>query len=103
MRWNGANILAPGFLGRLKVFSSQLSPSSFPPSPPIRFGDWPWEIVSSYSSATAPDSHGNSSHRSTIATDKELPPEVAACAGPLKTYLSVAAAVLSRMARIGCA
>src|SRR5437870_3811272 len=39
--------------------------------------DWPWEIVSSHSSATAPESHGNSSHRSTTATDKELPPEVA--------------------------
>ena len=31
----------------------------FPPSPPKVFGDWPnWEVVSSYSSATAPDSHG---------------------------------------------
>ncbi len=30
----------------------------FPPSPPKFFGDWPWEVVSSYSSATAPDSHG---------------------------------------------
>jgi hypothetical protein len=47
-----------------------------------------WEVVSNYSSATAPESHGNSSHRSTDQTDKELPPEVAACACPLKIYLS---------------
>src|SRR5207249_1551273 len=40
------NILAPGF-------------AFFPPSPPKFLGDWPnWEVVSSYSSATAPDSHG---------------------------------------------
>ena len=47
-----------------------------------------WEVVSSYSSATAPESHGNSSHRSTDQTHKELLPEVAACACPLKIYLS---------------
>ena len=77
---------------RLSTPNHQLSTrSSFlPPSPPNTFGDWPWEIVSSYSSATAPESHGNSSHRSTTATNKELPPEVAACACPLKIYLSEA-------------
>jgi len=79
--------------------------SSFPPSPffcggsrvgcssecrrhACHYNDWPWEIVSSHSSATAPESHGNSSHRSTTTTDKELPPEVAACAYALKIYLS---------------
>src|SRR5437016_7984035 len=53
-----ANILAPGFRVPqiagcilLPAFTSEL------------FGDWPWEVVSSYSSATAPESHGNSSHR----------------------------------------
>jgi hypothetical protein len=31
----------------------------FPPSLPKTSGNWPkWEVVSSYSSATAPDSHG---------------------------------------------
>jgi hypothetical protein len=40
------NILAPGF-------------AFFPPSPPKSFrGLAQWEVVSSYSSATAPDSHG---------------------------------------------
>jgi hypothetical protein len=81
MRWRRANILAPGF-------RASRDASSFPPSPPNLFGDWPWEIVSSHSSATAPESHGNSSHRSTTATNKELPPEVAACAWALKIYLS---------------
>jgi hypothetical protein len=60
----------------------------FPAFTSESFRDWPWEIVSSHSSATAPDSHGNSSHRSTTQTDKELPPEVAACAWTLKIYLS---------------
>src|SRR5438105_393537 len=53
-----ANILAPGFRVPaiagcilLPAFTSEL------------FGDWPWEVVSSYSSATAPESHGNSSHQ----------------------------------------
>src|ERR1043166_215226 len=32
--------------------------SSFPPSPSNHLEDWPWEIVSSHSSATAPESHG---------------------------------------------
>jgi hypothetical protein len=45
-------------------------------------------VVSSYSSATAPESHGNSSHRSTDQTHKELPPEVAACACGLKVYFA---------------
>ena len=93
---------------RLSTLNHQLSTasSSFPPSPLSFLTDWPWEIVSSHSSATAPESHGNSSHRSTTETDKEqkttgwkpvlrLLPEVAACAWALKIYLGVGAAVLS--------
>jgi ADP-L-glycero-D-manno-heptose 6-epimerase len=45
-----------------------------------------WEVVSSHSSATAPESHGNSSHRSTDQTHKELPPEVAGRIRTLKIY-----------------
>jgi hypothetical protein len=44
-----SNILAPG--------SEAGGPTFFPPSPSL-INDWPWEVVSSYSSATAPDSHG---------------------------------------------
>jgi hypothetical protein len=47
-----SNILAPGFRSRLRGITF------FPPSPPKFFGDWPWEVVSSYSSATAPGFHG---------------------------------------------
>jgi hypothetical protein len=48
-----SNILAPGFRHRIRdtnllpAFTVRLVPN-----------DWPWEVVSSYSSATAPDSHG---------------------------------------------
>src|SRR5438128_158379 len=62
------NILAPGFQRRLTA-----ALTFFPPSPPKKLGNWPWEVVSSYSSATAPGFHGIS------------------CADPLlKTYLSPA-------------
>ena len=45
----------------------------FPPSPPKVFGDWPnWEVVSSYSSATAPDSHGISCADPLFQARKEL-------------------------------
>jgi ADP-L-glycero-D-manno-heptose 6-epimerase len=45
----------------------------FPPSPPKFFGDWPkWEVVSSYSSATAPDSHGISCADPLFQARKEL-------------------------------
>jgi hypothetical protein len=52
--------------------------------------DWPWELVSSYSSATAPDSHGISCANPLIKTCKELLLEVAACALKIKAYLSPA-------------
>jgi len=44
----------------------------FPPSPPKTFGDWPWEVVSSYSSATAPDLHGISRADPLFQARKEL-------------------------------
>jgi hypothetical protein len=46
------------------------------------------EVVSSYSSATAPDSHGISCADPLFQARKELPPEVAACAWRFKIYLS---------------
>jgi hypothetical protein len=50
-----------------------LASSFFPPSPPKIFGDWPnWEVVSSYSSATAPDSHGISCADPLFQARKEL-------------------------------
>src|SRR6266404_8492875 len=83
MRWRQANILASGFRVRQRPDAS-----FFPPSPPRILDDWPWEIVSSHSSATAPESHGNSSHRSTLKTDKELRSEVADGVHRLKTYFA---------------
>jgi ADP-L-glycero-D-manno-heptose 6-epimerase len=48
------------------------------------------EVVSSYSSATAPDSHGISCADPLDQTRKELlRPELAACASPFKIYLSI--------------
>jgi ADP-L-glycero-D-manno-heptose 6-epimerase len=44
-----------------------------PPSPPKDFADWPnWEVVSSNSSATAPDSHGISCADPLFQARKEL-------------------------------
>src|SRR5438034_10233377 len=60
----------------------------FPPSPPKIFGDWPnWEVVSSYSSATAPGSHGISCADPLFQARKELDRGLAACASSVKTYL----------------
>src|SRR2546429_6768586 len=59
----------------------------FPPSPPNSRGLAHWEVVSSYSSATAPDSHGISCADPLFQARKELPPEVAACAQRFKIYL----------------
>jgi len=39
------------------LFASLATRTFFPPSPPRLAGIGPWEVVSSYSSATAPDSH----------------------------------------------
>jgi ADP-L-glycero-D-manno-heptose 6-epimerase len=46
-----------------------------------------WEVVSSYSSATAPGSHGISCADSLFQARKELDREVAACVERCKTYL----------------
>src|SRR5438552_6847656 len=57
---------------RLSTLNSQLPLTFFPPSPPKIFGDWPWEVVSSYSSATAPDLHGISRADPLFQARKEL-------------------------------
>jgi len=61
------NILAPG-LTLLPAFTA---------SECFRRTIGPWEVVSSYSSATAPDSHRISRARSTNQTRKELRAEIA--------------------------
>src|SRR5260370_37494922 len=58
-----------------------------PPSPPNAFGDWPWEVVSSYSSATAPGLHGISRADPLFQARKELNRQLAACPCRLKTNL----------------
>src|SRR4029453_16941851 len=61
----------------------------FPPSPPKWFrGLAQWEVVSSYSSATAPDSHGISCADPLFQPRKELGRGVAACGRHCKNYLS---------------
>jgi hypothetical protein len=75
------NILAPGFVPALAEVTF------FPPSPPRTFRDWPnWEVVSSYSSATAPDSHGISCADPLFQARKELNREVAVCTRRCKIY-----------------
>src|SRR5215217_1524437 len=63
---NRTNILAPGLSCLYSIASrSRLHPRAF--------GDWPkWEVVSSYSSATAPDSHGISCADPLFQARKEL-------------------------------
>jgi len=48
--------------------------------------DWPWEVVSSYSSATAPGFHGISRADPLFQARKELAPELPACASALKIF-----------------
>src|SRR5438552_1053621 len=70
----------------------------FPPSPPNVFGDWPWEVVSSYSSATAPDLHGISRADPLFQARKELDRELLHCLCELKTNLvsrAIIAAVIA--------
>jgi hypothetical protein len=73
---------------QLSTLNPQLTFPFFPPSPPNAFGDWPWEVVSSYSSATAPGFHGISRADPLFQARKELTPELPACDSRLKTYLS---------------
>src|SRR3984893_972393 len=65
------------------------TPTFFPPSPSAVADDWPWEVVSSYSSATAPDSHGISRADPLFQARKELAPELLPCDSALKTYFSL--------------
>jgi hypothetical protein len=66
------NILAPGFI-LLPAFT-----------PEIFRGLAHWEVVSSYSSATAPDSHGISCADPLFQARKELDRGVVACASSVK-------------------
>jgi ADP-L-glycero-D-manno-heptose 6-epimerase len=72
---NRTNILAPGFI-LLPAFTPEFFRELAQ-----------WEVVSSYSSATAPDSHGISCADPLFQARKELDREVAACAQGCKTYL----------------
>src|SRR6266508_209477 len=60
----------------------------FPPSPPRFSGVGQWEVVSSYSSVTAPESHGISCADPLFQARKELRRELAAHARHCKNYLS---------------
>ena len=72
---NRTNILAPGF-----ILLPAFTPKAFR-------GLAQWEVVSSYSSATAPDSHGISCADPLFQARKELDRELPACAPDCKTYL----------------
>jgi hypothetical protein len=73
-----SNILAPGFG---PAFAEH---PFFPPSPSPFGNDWPWEVVSSYSSATAPDLHGISRADPLFQARKELSSGLAARGRELK-------------------
>lgn len=82
MRWNGR-------IFWLLAFGSAFAERPFFPPSPLPFGnDWPWEVVSSYSSATAPDFHGISRADPLFQARKELNRQLVACASALKIYLS---------------
>src|SRR5467141_3346498 len=81
MRWSGRIfwLLACGSAFAERPF--------FPPSP-LPFGnDWPWEVVSSYSSATAPGLHGISRADPLFQACKELDRDLLGCPCALKTNL----------------
>src|SRR5438876_9375506 len=75
------NILAPGFWLR----KAHLLPA-FTPGKVSGIGTW--EVVSSYSSATAPELHGISRADPLFQARKELDQQLPACASALKIYLS---------------
>ena len=81
MRWSGRIfwLLACGSAFTEHPFS--------PPSPPPFGNDWPWEVVSSYSSATAPGLHGISRADPLFQARKELGRELLPCPCALKTNL----------------
>src|SRR5438094_9207234 len=75
-------------LTQLSTLKSQLAFTFLPPSPPKRFrGLAQWEVVSSYSSATAPDSHGISCADPLFQARKELDRELAPRTRRFKIYL----------------
>jgi hypothetical protein len=78
------NILAPGFWSGSR--RTHLLPA-FTVRDCETIG--PWEVVSSYSSATAPDSHEISCADPLFQARKELNREIAACAQRFKIYLDL--------------
>src|SRR5882724_9464377 len=92
MRWSGR------IFWLLAYHPAPAGRTFFPPSPPNVFGDWPWEVVSSYSSATAPDLHGISRADPLFQARKELDRELLHCLCELKTNLvsrAIIAAVIA--------
>src|SRR5213596_687589 len=92
MRWSGR------IFWLLAYHPAPAGRTFFPPSPPNVFGDWPWEVVSSYSSATAPDLHGISRADPLFQARKELGRELLHCLCELKTNLvsrAIIAAVIA--------
>ena len=77
MRWTGQ-------IFWLLAYDACAARTFFPPSPPKAFGDWPWEVVSSYSSATAPGLHGISRADPLFQARKELCSALAARSRGLK-------------------
>src|SRR5437879_4099931 len=93
MRWSGR------IFWLLAYHPAPAGRTFFPPSPPNVFGDWPWEVVSSYSSATAPDLHGISRADPLFQARKELARELTARVRQLK-YKYVTRAVLLLSCRV---
>ena len=83
MRWSGR------IFWLLAYHPAPAGRTFFPPSPPNAFGDWPWEVVSSYSSATAPGLHGISRADPLFQARKELLSGLAACGRGLKIYFEL--------------
>jgi hypothetical protein len=78
MRWTGQ-------IFWLLAFDACAAPHLLPAfTPEVVRGLAQWEVVSSYSSATAPDSHGISCADPLFQARKELNREVAACAQTVK-------------------
>src|ERR1700731_966854 len=82
MRWSGR------IFWLLAYHPAPAGRTFFPPSPPNVFRDWPWEVVSSYSSATAPGLHGISRADPLFQARKELNRLVATSAWLLKIYFA---------------
>src|SRR4030095_310556 len=68
----GSSVALANEMDSVEYSGSWLQPF-FPPSPIAVAIDWPWEVVSSYSSATAPGLHGISRADTLFQSRKELP------------------------------